>query len=412
MAVRFDSFLKSGLPTYTSAQVLGAQMLLHLAFSGRLVLLLAVALCLASTTGKAQEPKRVALLIGNQGYAAEIGPLRNPHNDVLFVGAALARLGFNIGSPLRDANREQILLAVHDFADRLRAAGPSAVGFLYYSGHGIAIGGENLLVPVNVRGASLREFEISGVKLADIIAALNERAPHAAHFVVFDACRNNLGGTRGVRGFAPISERPGMLIAFSTSPGNTASDEGRESGPYAEALAAEIVVPGRNHDDIFFEVRKRVAATTRQEQIPWTQDGLLRQVHFGDYAAPAASPLSEARQVWAITKESTDKIVLEAFVARYKDTFYAELARARLKEVEKQKPLPTSLSAPLPPAPTLSAPRPPASAPRPPTRKVGGSNCRTETKDECKSRVCPAGRGCGLKGSGICSSENRKTICQ
>lgn len=315
-----------------------------------------MALSLAPTVGKAQEPKRVALLIGNQGYAAEIGPLKNPHNDTILVGSALARLGFNIGSPLRDATREQILLAVHDFADRLRAAGPAAVGFLYYSGHGIAIGGENLLVPANVRRASQREFEVSGVKLADIIATLNERAPHAAHFVVFDACRNNLGGTRGVRGFAPISERPGMLIAFSTSPGNTASDDGRDSGPYAAALAAEIVVPGRNHDDIFFEVRKRVAAATRQEQIPWTQDGMLRQVHFGDYTAPApgASPLSEAGQVWAITKESTDKTVLEAFIARYKDTFYAELARARLKGIEKQKPVTTSLPAPLPPAPTVS----------------------------------------------------------
>src|SRR5215471_2560730 len=54
-------------------------------------------------------------------------------------------------APVKDANRDQILYAAHDFAERLRAAGPDAVGFLYYSGHGVAVGGDNFLIPVNVR---------------------------------------------------------------------------------------------------------------------------------------------------------------------------------------------------------------------------------------------------------------------
>jgi hypothetical protein len=299
---------------------------------------------------EAQGPQRLALLIANQGYGAAIGPLKNPHNDVRRVGAALVQVGFDVGSPLREATREQILLAVHEFADRLKAAGPGAVGFFYYSGHGVAVGGENLLLPVNIKGASARELEIAGVGLAGIIATLQESAPQAAHFVVFDACRNNLGGARGSRGFVAVTERPGMLVAFSTSPGNTASDEGGESGPYATALAAEMTVPGRNHDDMFFEVRRRVADLTRQEQVPWTQDGLLRQVVFGEgpKAAPAlgqAGTHSEAEQVWLLTKESTDKTVLEAFIARYGDTFYAELARARLRELQQGKAAPSKVAA-------------------------------------------------------------------
>jgi hypothetical protein len=34
------------------------------------------------------------------------------------------------------------LLAIHAFAARLKVAGPDAVGFLYYSGHGIASAGK------------------------------------------------------------------------------------------------------------------------------------------------------------------------------------------------------------------------------------------------------------------------------
>ena len=39
-------------------------------------------------------------------------------------------------------------------------------------------------------------------------------------------------------------------------------------------------------------------------------------------------------------------------------------------------------------------------------------NCRKETVQECKYRVCPQGFGCGLRGSGICRYPNRKTICR
>jgi branched-chain amino acid transport system substrate-binding protein len=287
--------------------------------------------------------KRIALVIGNQSYAREVGPLTNPHKDIRIVGAALAKVGFEIIAPVRDANRDQILYAAHDFADRLRAAGPDTVGFLYYSGHGVAVGGDNFLIPVNVKSTTRRDLDVGGVKLTEIINILNESAPQAVHFIVFDACRNNLGGIRGSKGFVPVAEKPGMLIAFSTAPGATASDDGKDSGPYAAALAAELVQPGLNHGDMFFEVRTRVAANTAQEQIPWTQDGLMRRVHFGGEVAkpveaqPTQARLSDTAEAWGATKDTTNIAVLEAFIARYKDTFFAELARARVDELKKQQ---------------------------------------------------------------------------
>jgi hypothetical protein len=46
----------------------------------------------------AQEPARLALLIGNQGYTTKVGPLKNPHNDVRLIEAALATsiIGFSL----------------------------------------------------------------------------------------------------------------------------------------------------------------------------------------------------------------------------------------------------------------------------------------------------------------------------
>src|SRR5262249_45227791 len=82
----------------------------------------------------------------------------------------------------------------HDFADRLRAAGRDAVGFLYYSGHGVAVGGENFLISVTIKSTNAHDLDVGGIKLTEIMAILNESAPQAVHFIVFDACRNNLGG--------------------------------------------------------------------------------------------------------------------------------------------------------------------------------------------------------------------------
>ena len=58
--------------------------------------------------------------------------------------------------------------------------------------------------------------------------------------------------------------------------------------------------------ELFFAVRRRVADITRREQIPWTQDGLMRQVHFGSLeVSPPPPPDREAAEGWDRTKDST-----------------------------------------------------------------------------------------------------------
>ena len=51
-----------------------------------------IVLLVLPTTLWAQEPARLALLIGNQDYAAKVGALKNPHNDVRLVEASLKQL--------------------------------------------------------------------------------------------------------------------------------------------------------------------------------------------------------------------------------------------------------------------------------------------------------------------------------
>jgi uncharacterized caspase-like protein len=44
----------------------------------------------------ARAEARFALLIGNQAYNPKVGPLKNPHDDMALVGAALRSLGFAV----------------------------------------------------------------------------------------------------------------------------------------------------------------------------------------------------------------------------------------------------------------------------------------------------------------------------
>ena len=55
-------------------------------------------------------------------------------------------------------------------------------------------------------------------------------------------CRNTLQGARGGKGFVPVGQQSGVLVAFATEPGKTASDigypgvyEGVEIGVVADA---------------------------------------------------------------------------------------------------------------------------------------------------------------------------------
>jgi hypothetical protein len=327
---------------------------------------LALVLLMFGATGALAE-KRIALLIGNKDYKPGVGALVNPLNDVRLMGEALKAVGFEVLKPAQNAKRADMLIAIHDFASRLKGAGADAVGFLYYSGHGIASAGENYLVPVDIDEPSTVLLSVQGVKQSEVLAILRNEAPNAAHYLVLDACRNTLQGARGGKGFLPVGQQSGVLVAFAAEPGKTASDTGHGSGPYAAALAAELVKPGQNDLLMFHRVRVAVMDKTNGDQVPWTEDGIQRRerVLFGGEVKPSGSVipptsgparLSEGAEAWDRTKDSTSIAALELFISRYKDTYYAGLALLRIEELKKKQAAvaaPTKAPSPPPPTPAI-----------------------------------------------------------
>jgi hypothetical protein len=230
-----------------------------------------VVLLMALLPSHLRAEARIALLIGNEAYGNEIGRLANPHNDVALLEQALKGLGFEVVT-VRDAGFGALNRAVNGYARHLQVAGPGTIGFFYYSGHGASDGNTNYLIPVDVKTTETGELWDESLRLTEITRKLKAEAGNATHFVVFDACRNTLKvtqpGSRAVvqsKGFVPVAQQNGMLIAYATAEGELASDVGADAGPYAKVLAEEIVKPGIEAVAMFRIVQRRMRAAIHQE---------------------------------------------------------------------------------------------------------------------------------------------------
>jgi uncharacterized caspase-like protein len=233
--------------------------------------------------------KRLALVVGIGAYSSEVGKLNNPTHDADLVESALKTAGFDVIPFERDAGKARLLQKIEEFGLALGRAGAGSIGFFYYSGHGAARpeNGTNYLIPRDVKSLQNSMAWFEAIPLDDVIREVNRLSPNAVHFFVFDACRSELhlpikGTSKGFegtsKGFEDILNSSGSYVAFSTGPGQTATDEGENGGPYARALSAEIRRPGQEHYLLFQHVKENVYKSTFRTQLPWELNGLVGTV--------------------------------------------------------------------------------------------------------------------------------------
>jgi formylglycine-generating enzyme required for sulfatase activity/uncharacterized caspase-like protein len=306
----------------------------------------------------ARAEARIALVITNQAYTQPGARLTNTHRDGDVVKAALEKVGFKVWVAKDTTNERSLLEAVAQHVQRLAEAGPDAVGFFYYSGHGAADrpNGENFLIPTDVPLTHVAQLPLLAVRLEKITSTLATAGRMS--FVVFDACRNvplqRADKDLAFKGFAPVREQNGLLVAFATEPGNVAVDQSL----YAKALAEELIKPGLEAAQIFRRVRARVREDTRQTQSPEYLDKRDHDFHFQRVpSAPAQPQISEAERTWAWIKDTNNQVVLENFIKQFGDTPFGEMAKAQLAELRKQQvAVAVSPNAPPAPSPALATP--------------------------------------------------------
>ena len=301
-------------------------------------IILFLLLVLLPSAAWAQGEKRIALLIGNQAYNAKVGPLKNPHRDVALVAAALEKTRFKT-TIVRDGDYRSIDAAIKRHIAAVRSEGEGAVSFFYYSGHGAADPDTkiNYLIPVDVTNADDADLWNYSVNLNSVVEFLRAQAPAATHYVVFDACRNELNlknkgkKTLSDKGFVPIAFSPGVLIAYATAPGKTATDIGTNGGPYAKALADELLKPGVEALAMFRNTALRVRKELGQD--PWMSASTLPEIYF------ASRPTAPDEVAWHPMRHSYTITELQRFVDRYPRSKRRAVAEKRLAALRSNREL-------------------------------------------------------------------------
>ena len=173
-------------------------------------MLAAAALWLA-LPGAAGAAERVALVIGNDKYE-NATPLKNPGNDARAVGAALARLGFEV-TRLEDAGYDALRLSLQKFE---KAAARSEIAAVFYAGHGMEMNKHNYLIPVDATLTSDRDVKHEAMELDRVMESVEGASE--LRLVILDACRNNPFAEKMRRGGATRSI--GRGLARVEPPGN------------------------------------------------------------------------------------------------------------------------------------------------------------------------------------------------
>jgi hypothetical protein len=292
--------------------------------------------------------KRVALVIGNSSYRG-MPPLPNPKNDATDMAAALHRVGFEtiLATNLDKRGMDD---AFRRFA---RLARDAHAALFFYAGHGMQFAGTNYLMPVDAKLQDDADVPYELANVDDVIADLS-RAKNI-RIVILDACRDNplaerlrmsLSTSRSAavsRGLARIERSQGLITAFATQPGQVAADGVKtRNSPFTRALLKYIAVPGIEAGTMFRRVAQEVNQSTGGTQLPELSVSLLGEFYFagqapGSATLRAATPTNEAERAWAALGDTTTIAVLEEFIGRFGDSFYATLARARLDELRKSQ---------------------------------------------------------------------------
>jgi len=221
----------------------------------------------------------IALVIGNGAYQ-HATKLTNTINDASDITTKLQASGFTVDK-VTDCTYPEMDRALKRFKMALK---DHDVGLFFFAGHGLQIDGENFLTAIDTDSSGEDEAKYSSLPLNRVIDVM-EKADVQTSIIILDACRNNPFERAWMRsaiprGLAPVYAPRGTLIAYATSPGQTASDGVGRNGAYTAALLQHISTPDCSIESMFKRVRNTLSAASGGKQISWEHTSLAGEFFF------------------------------------------------------------------------------------------------------------------------------------
>ena len=255
---------------------------------------------LLATTVAASAAKRVALVIGIDAYD-NLPTLQKAVNDQKAVAAALSGLGFDVVSGENLTRREMNA----KLAELDAKIAPGDTVFFFFAGHGVALGGENYLLPRDLpkpRDGEENLVRDEGHAVDAIVRRVQGRGA-AVSFFVLDACRDNplaATGTRGIggtRGLIRVDTPSGVFVLFSAGLGQTALDRLADDDPdpnsvFTRRLVPLLKTPGVTQVALAKRVQREVdalAASVHRQQQPAYYDQIIGEIELSHGALASDS---------------------------------------------------------------------------------------------------------------------------
>ena len=257
---------------------------------------LAVALAFAAPVRAAE--RRIALVIGNSAYQ-NAPALDNPVHDATAMRDKLQSLGFSVTAGF-DLTKAETQAVIAKFAEASRGADVSA---FFYAGHGLQVGGENYLVPVDARLKDDISLDFETVPIDFVWRQMSRDTK--VRLVFLDACRENpfvqslaSVGASVSGGLAEMqierAGKAGALIAFATGPGQVARDGANGHSPFTAALLSHLGDADEPLTSVMTKVTRDVLAATGGEQRPWVNLSLADDLQLN--RSPASQTTAGAPQ--------------------------------------------------------------------------------------------------------------------
>ena len=261
----------------------------------------------------------LALVIGNGTYA-NAPEADTAVRDAEAVTQALTDAGWTVTKGV-NLDRDAMQTMIRDFAAGLDKADRIAI---FYSGHALRSGGMTYLAPIDARADTLTDVLFEGVPL-DLLLRLAATRPGDAVVFVDGAQLRGFRPTDFVEpGLADLEGPEGVMIISAAAPGRAVRRSRWRDSRFARLIVDRFMQPGAS-------VREVAGSVPNPTFVTGDVDDDFVMV---DPPAPADDPSSLDAEIeltfWRAAERSGRKEDYEAYLKRYPDGYFVELARQRL----------------------------------------------------------------------------------
>src|SRR5882757_5147009 len=291
-----------------------------------------------------QNQKRIALVVGNSNYA-NVPKLPNPSRDAISVGQMFRDAGFNNVDVIINATNLELKRAIRKFEID---ADQADIAVIFYAGHGLEIGGNNYLIPIDARLASDRDADDEAITLDRVVGSADGASK--LRLIMLDACRDNpftslmrrdrKGSNRVVSSGLGKAEPTSTdtLIAYAAKAGSTAEDGEGQHSPFTSAILRHLTNPVLDIRLAFGRGRHGVMRATGSRQEPFVY-GSLGGGNISLVPAPKVqdTPIADVKADYELVARIGTLRAWEVFLGTHKTGFYADLARVQIAALSEQQ---------------------------------------------------------------------------